>query len=45
QVSSAGMSAWVAAHKKKQTIVMPEITIDQLQSVGGWLFPWFVDLT
>ncbi|MEC8206538.1 MAG: PH domain-containing protein, partial [Pseudomonadota bacterium] len=45
QVSSGGMAAGVAAHKNKQTLVMPVITKEQVQAVCGWLFPWFVDLT
>lgn len=45
QVSSGGMAAGVAAHKNKQTLVMPVITKEQVQTVCGWLFPWFVDLT
>ncbi|TMO29392.1 stress protein, partial [Pseudoalteromonas sp. S4491] len=45
QVSSGGMAAGGAAHKYKQTLVMPVITKEQVQAVCGWLFPWFVDLT
>ncbi|MEC8224644.1 MAG: PH domain-containing protein, partial [Pseudomonadota bacterium] len=39
QVSSGGMAAGVAAHKNKQTLVMPVITKEQVQAVCGWLFP------
>ena len=45
QVSSGGMAAGVAAHKSKQTLVMPVLTKEQIQVVCRWLFPWFVDLT
>ncbi|MBU76873.1 MAG: stress protein [Pseudoalteromonadaceae bacterium] len=45
QVSSGGIAAGVAAHKNKQTFVMPVLTKEQVQTVCRWLFPWFVDLT
>ncbi len=45
QVSSSGTAAGVAAHKNKQTLVMPVLTAQQVQTVCRWLFPWFTELT
>lgn len=44
QVSSGNTAPSVAAHKNKQTLVMPVLTAAHVQQVCRWLFPWFINL-
>lgn len=41
QASSGGIAAGVAAKKNKQTLVLPVLNSEQVDSVCQWIYPWF----
>ncbi|MEI8664213.1 PH domain-containing protein [Pseudoalteromonas sp. B28] len=41
QASSGGIAADVAAKKNKQTLVLPVLNSEQVDSVCQWIYPWF----
>jgi len=41
QTSSGGIAAGVAAKKNKQTLVLPVLNSEQVDSVCQWIYPWF----
>ncbi|ETJ46597.1 PH domain-containing protein [Pseudoalteromonas agarivorans] len=41
QASSGGIAAGVAAKKNKQTLVLPVLNNEQVDSVCQWIYPWF----
>ena len=41
QASSGGIVAGVAAKKNKQTLVLPVLNSEQVDSVCQWIYPWF----
>ncbi|MDC3213522.1 PH domain-containing protein [Pseudoalteromonas distincta] len=41
QASSSGIAAGVAAKKNKQTLVLPVLNSEQVDSVCQWIYPWF----
>jgi putative membrane protein len=41
QASSGGAIAGVAAKKNKQTLVLPVLSADKVDSVCQWIYPWF----
>lgn len=41
QASSGGIAVGVAAKKNKQTLVLPVLNSEQVDSVCQWIYPWF----
>lgn len=41
QASSGGIAAGVAAKKNKQTLVLPVLNSEQVDSICQWIYPWF----
>ena len=41
QASSGGIAAGVAAKKNKQTLVLPVLNNEQVDSICQWIYPWF----
>ncbi|ASM51555.1 putative membrane protein [Pseudoalteromonas espejiana DSM 9414] len=41
QASSGGIAAGVAAKKNKQTLMLPVLNSEQVDSVCQWIYPWF----